>query len=437
MADVADDLILAVPETVSAGYLVPVSLPAGAAREKARAAVSRRIGDHLRGAVDHLLGTPLVTVISQRSSELPPFPADFQRHLGVAPELIGAFASAPELIAIRAVYHPGWPPLHEFTARASAAALAADLGAPVLDTFVPRLLSAEAALATLPRADQFKLADWVLVFQSAGERGVWSTTSGLGRFGMAELQVRDAPPQLARPLVRVLTGLASRLLGLWLAALREGDRPAFVTVPSEVEISPADVARAYGASPHEGGSARLWLRADPQSDTGGFLTVLPPDDYPASAGEHLAAVCTALFGSAEGEMRWLAPGQEMEQAISCARDSLAAARERLRSDGLPLRTRLMVKYRVPATERREFIWAYVNSWQDPAIALGYSASDAITDERIRSGRPVVIEASSIIDWAIWTESEGITEGAWTNKVALALGERSAGDGPGSVQPITT
>jgi hypothetical protein len=144
--------------------LVPVSLPAGAAREKARAAVSRRIGDHLRGAVDHLLGTPLVTVISQRSSELPPFPADYQRHLGVAPELIGAFGSAPELIAIRAVYHPGWPPLHEFTARASAAALAADLGAPVLDTFVPRLLSAEAALATLPGADQFKLADWVLVF---------------------------------------------------------------------------------------------------------------------------------------------------------------------------------------------------------------------------------------------------------------------------------
>ena len=93
---------------------------------------------------------------------------------------------------------------------------------------------------------------------------------------------------------------------------------------------------------------------------------------------------------------------------------------RLLAGELPVHARLMVKYRVAAAGDNEYAWAYVTSWQDQAKALGYAADDAMRDERIRSGRPIVVQASTIIDWAIWTDTGGIIEGGWTNQAGLDL-----------------
>jgi hypothetical protein len=418
---VADDLVLPVPEVLSAVYLIPASLPAEAARERAKAAVSVRVSNHLRAAVGDMLGSRLVTFSAQPSTALPVLPADLQHYLGAAPDQIRAIAKAADFVVLRAINTPGWPPLHEWGARAGAGALAADLAVPLVDAFVPRVLSPDQAMAALPDASwRFRLSDWVLVFQSAGALGVWTTTKGLGRFGLPELQVRNVPPQLARPWVRVLSGLASRLLGLWLRRLPEGNQPAFVQIPAGIEISEADVARAYSASPRGGGSAIVRLAADAAADgrSGSFLTVLPPDDYPASPGEHLAAVCAALFGAAEPDLRWLAPNGAMEQAIRTARESLPGARARLIAGELPLEAQLMVKHQIAAAGGNEYVWAYVTSWPKPETVLGYSADDAVRDPQIRAGRPVAIDARTIIDWAIWTSDEGIIEGGWTNQVAL-------------------
>src|SRR5215831_9051238 len=146
-------------------------------------------------------------------------------------------------------YVPGWPPFHEWGARAAASALAAELGMPVVDASVPQVLSADKALKVLPDdSREIRLADWLRVFQSSGSRGVWARTKGLGRFRLPELQVHNVPPQLAQPLVSALTGLASRLLGLWLSGVGEQpDRnPAFVELPAEIDIGMSDVAIAYG-----------------------------------------------------------------------------------------------------------------------------------------------------------------------------------------------
>ena len=127
---------------------------------------------------------------------------------------------------IRAVSSPGWPPMHEWAGRACAAVVAAEAAVPLVDTATPQVLTADAALRTLPAAEdaRFRLADWMLVFQSAGSGGLWLTTKGLGRFGLPELQVRNVPPQLGRAWTRVLNGVASRLLGTWqtLCATRPG-----------------------------------------------------------------------------------------------------------------------------------------------------------------------------------------------------------------------
>jgi len=355
------------------------------------------------------------------SSSLPPLPGQLQEYLGVARELVQAVTEAREFIVIRAFGPPGWPPMHEWAGRACAAVLADQAGVPLVDTGTRRVLAAGAALRTLPAADGagFRLADWMLVFQSTGSAGLWMTTKGLSRFGLPELQVRNVPPQLGDAWAQVLTGLASGLLGTWLNALRDRAGPAFASVPAVLEVREGDIARGYNARGREGPAVAVRLTFDPgpQDDEDSFLTVQPPDDYPASAGEFLAGVCAALFGPPAREIRYLAPSDEMEKAMRAAREGLPSVRARFLAGDLPRRARLMVKHEISVAGRAEYPWAYVTSWSDPARVLGNSAGDATLDPGIRAGRPIVVDAATIIDWAIWIDGRGIVEGGQTNVIA--------------------
>lgn len=419
-------LTLPVPEVLAAVYLVPASMPAEEATAQARAALTRHVAEPLRGIVRGMLDRPILTMRLRPASALPGVPARLQEYLGADPAHIQAVSEAAALITVRAVAFPGSPPMHELAARAAAAALAAELDLPVVDTRVPHILAAGAALAALPGRDRLlPISHWMQVFLSAQATGLRITTKGLGRFGLPELQVHNVPPQLGRPCTMALAGLASRLLGLWWAALRGESRPAFVELPGTVEITGADVARAYNAAPGGGGQAAVRLAFDPATDdrSDSFLTVLPPAGYTASAGEHLSGMCGALFGTGPPELRWVAPATEaMDRAMSTARHTMPAARDRFVAGQLPSGAQLMVKHRVtgtgPQDQGEEFVWAYVTSWREPGMVLGNSADDAVHDPQIRAGRPVVIDADTIVDWAVWMDGPGIVEGGWTNEVAL-------------------
>ena len=427
----AEDLILLVPEFISAVYLVPAALSAQAARDRATAGLSASMTSPVGVAARMMLDAGAVTVEAASSSSLPPLPGRLQEYLGVAPELVQAVTGASEFIVVRAMGPPGWPPMHEWAGRACAAVLAGQAGVPLVDTGTPKVLAADAALRTLPGTEGtgFRLADWMLVFQSPGSGGMWMTTKGLGRFGLPELQVRNVPPQLGNPWTRVLTGLASRLLGLWLNALRDRAEPAFAQLPAALEVSQADIDRAHDApvtdapvteGPVTEGPAvavRLAFDPSPQDHADSFLSVQPPDDYPASAGEFLAGVCAALFGQQELQIRYLAPSDEMERAMQAAREALPAVRARFLAGDLPPRAQLMVKHEISVPGRTEYPWAYVTSWADPARVLGNSAGDATLDPGIRAGRPIVVDAGTIIDWAIWIDGRGIVEGGQTNVIA--------------------
>ena len=52
------------------------------------------------------------------------------------------------------------------------------------------------------------LAAHVYVLESLGAQGLWCTTTGLGQFGLPELQTLDVPAQIGVPWARVLTGIA-------------------------------------------------------------------------------------------------------------------------------------------------------------------------------------------------------------------------------------
>ena len=419
--DVAENLILPVPEFMSAVYLVPLRLPAQAAKDRAAAELSARVIGPVGVAARMMLDAGATQVEAMPSSSLPPLPGPLQEYLGVAPELVRAVAAASEFVVVRTSYPPGWPPMHEWASRACAAVLASQAGVPLVDTATPKVLTADAALRTLPGSEdaRFRLADWMLVFQSAGIGGLWMTTKGLGRFGLPELQVRNVPPQLGNAWTHVLTGLASSLLGTWLNALRDRAEPAFAQLPAVLEVGEADIARAYDAPVTKGPAAPVRLTFDPgpQDGADSFLSVQPPDDYPASAGEFLAGVCATLFGQHGHEIRYLAPSDEMERAMQAAREALPAVRARFLAGDLPPRAQLMIKHEISVPGRTEYPWAYVTSWADPARVLGNSAGDAALDPGIRTGRPIVVAAETIIDWAIWIDGRGIVEGGQTNVIA--------------------
>jgi hypothetical protein len=418
---VAENLILPVPELMSAVYLVPLALSAQAAKDRATAGLSARVPSPVGVAARLMLDAGAVTVHAMSSSLLPPVPGPLQEYLGVAGELIRTVAEASDFVVIRASCPPGWPPMHEWAGRACATVLASQAGVPLVDTGTPKVLDADAALRTLPGTEdaRFRLADWMLVFQSAGIGGLRMTTKGLGRFGLPELQVRNVPPQLGQAWTRVLTGLASSLLGTWLNALRDRAEPAFAQLPAVLEVGEADIARAYDAPVTEGPAVpvRLTFDPSPQDSADSFLSVQPPDDYPASAGEFLAGVCAALFGQHELEIRYLAPTDEMARAMRAARNGLPAVRARFLAGDLPPRAQLMIKHEISVPGQAEYPWAYVTSWADPDRVLGNSAGDAALDPGIRAGRPIVVAAETIIDWAIWVDGKGIVEGGQTNVIA--------------------
>lgn len=421
----AENLVLPVPEVLSAVCLVPTALDGAAASERTLAALPSYVPGPVGTVARKMLEAGAVEVAALRSSALPPVPTELQEHLGVARELIRAVVGADAFAMFTAAWPPGWPPVHESAARACAAALAADLAVPLVDGFVPEILAAEQAIATLPGADyKIRLTDWVLVSQSAEPSGLWTTTKGLERFGLAELQVRNVPPQLGGLWASVLNGVSSRLLDLWLDALRERGGAAFAEVPAEFAVSAADIAEASGEAPGVGGSALVRLMLDPAHDdqADSFLTVQPPDDYPGSAGEYMSTVAMQIFGDPGRDVRFVPPGAAMEQAVKAARETLPAARARFLDDKLPPGARLMVKHRLTTPAGPEYPWAYVNSWADPAKILASSAADALHDPRVRSGRPLVIDADTVVDWAIWTDGRGIVEGGRTNAIALSEGE---------------
>ena len=417
----AENLILPVPELISAVYLVPVPLSAQAAEDRATAGLSARVASPVAVAARMMLDGGALTVHAVSSSSLPPVPGPLQEYLGVARELVRAVAEASDFVAVRASGPPGWPPMHEWAGRACAAVLATQCGVPLVDAVIPKILAADAALRTLPRAQdaRFRLADWMSVFHSAGIGGLGMTTKGLGRFGLPELQARNVPPQLGQAWTRVLTGLASNLLGSWLNALRDRAEPAFAQLSAVLEVGEGDIARAYDAPVTEGAAVpvRLTFDPSPQDSTDSFLSVQPPDEYPASAGEFLAGVCTALFGQHELPIRYLAPSDEMQRAMQDARAALPAVRTRFLAGDLPPRAQLMIKHEISAPGQAEYPWAYVTSWTDPARVLGNAAGDATLDLGIRTGRPIVVATETIIDWAIWIDGKGIVEGGRTNVIA--------------------
>jgi hypothetical protein len=131
---------------------------------------------------------------------------------------------------------------------------------------------------------------------------------------------------------------------------------------------------------------------------------------------HLAHACEVLFGHSALAAR-PAADPTLEEAIALARAGMAAIRDRYAVGGLPARQRLLVRYALAADDTIEYTWAYVTSWRDPYRILATSAADSVALPRVRAGRPVVLDAAAVIDWAVEQDGIGIVEGGYTRALA--------------------
>lgn len=293
-----EDLILPVPDTLPAMYLVPAAMPEPQALRTIVAAVEARVSEPLRRLTAGLLVTGAVMVARRVPDELPFLRALHPAADDVPSAQAAAASAAPEYVAFAALLpiRPG--PVHEWATRAAAAALAATLGLPVVDAFCQRAFSAEAALASLPGAPEltdvgggFRLADWVTVHHD----GPTLATHGLGRFGLPELRVGDVPDGLHGLWLLALNGIGHRLLELLRCELRRGGETPFVQVPAELEIRRTDIGSAYGLDLDGGGALPVRLTLDPAvtDQCTSYLTLHAPDDAPPA--KHRAALQAALL----------------------------------------------------------------------------------------------------------------------------------------------
>jgi hypothetical protein len=310
-----EDLILPVPDALPAMYLVPAALPGRAlsgdavsgqavsgqaVERRVRAAVAARVAEPLRGLTMRLLDASILLTAPRLATELPsvwplrPAPDDMPASQARAAQ------DATELIAFAALLQPSPGPVHEWITRAAAAAFAAELGVPVVDAYLRRACTAEAALASLPGAPElagigggFRLADWLLVQYDND----CLMTRGLGRFGLPELRVDQVPAELRASWVLALTGLGHCLLELLRRELRRssGGETAFIQVPAELMIGHADIGLAYGCDLGDDPVLPVRLSLDPavtdQRDS--YLTVDAPE---GPAAQHRRALRAALLG---------------------------------------------------------------------------------------------------------------------------------------------
>ena len=287
-----ETLTLPVPDTLHATYAVAFTSPPPDPRGTVRDELARRHPAPLRDLALRMLDSPLLTLDLRPSAEFPPLPADLLAAFGAGRRELLGIAAATHLLAVRASYRPGWPPAHEWAARAIAGAAAGD--APVVDVFTPQVLDQDRLLRSLPGpGGAVRLVDWVLLPHTPGPGGFYFATKGLARFGLPELQTENVPAHLVEPWGRLLNGLASRVLGLWLDRIPAGERPVLVDLPEVVRVGLRDVAAAQGEHEEDDREVPVRLRLDTGEEGEPLLTVLPADPGPA----RLDRLCAALFGT--------------------------------------------------------------------------------------------------------------------------------------------
>jgi hypothetical protein len=434
-----NELVLPVPKTVSATYVVPVPAPMSTveARQQASRAIEARLTGPLRVLTAEWLAKSEVKIEVEAAGKLPPGLLD--KELFGTPQQRVFLARARAFVRFSATQRASLIGIQEWMARGPAAALAADLGAPVLDPKTPQVLTAKDALAALPdtiRTIPASVSDDITIsleFKSSVRiydvdylDVIGVMTAGMRRFGLPELRMGPASPDLRDELTALLNGLAFRVWHDLVARAQDTPNafgllhlPRFLRVPAEMDIHRRDLDWAAGAPNRGGLSCLIGLRFDPAhgEDSEGWLTVCPPACWDTSWEDFIAHTCHGMFGFEKPRWYYVPEFGALVDALAKAAQVLPKVRSRFLRGDLPPGGRLMVRY--DAADADELRWARVESWDDAGHAVIHDVGRELAPG-VRLGPLVTIETEHIIDWGIWVDGSGVVEGADTEG---AVGQR--------------
>lgn len=294
-----EKLTLPVPETLHAVYAVTVPQHPPDLVELVRSRMPHWTAAPLSELVLKMLDSPLLTIEVRAAAEFPPLPTEMLAAYRSPESDLARIESATHVIAVRAAHPPGRPLTHEWAARAAAGVIAAELDAPVVDVFTPRILPAAELTASLPdSAGRTRLVDWMLIPHSQGRAGLDFDTKGLARFGLPELRADGVPPELLQPWGGLFNGLARALLDRWLDELGDGALPIFVELPETFDVGTDDVAAAIGGAAERVRTVAVRLRLDDSGDASPVLAVVPGDGHADAVPRYYRTVCDQLFAGA-------------------------------------------------------------------------------------------------------------------------------------------
>ena len=425
-----NELVLPVPKRVSATYIVPVPTPMSAveARQQAIRAVEAKLAGPLRTLMAEWLAKGKVKVGVEAAG--PPPAGLLDKELFGTPEQRVFLTRARAFVRFSATQRASLIGLQEWKARGPAAMLAADLGAPVLDPQALQVLTAEDALAALPDTKStipasisdgitigLEFKPWVRVDDAKYLGMIAVMTDGMRRFGLPELRMGPASPDLREELTTLLNGVAFRVWSDLIARAQDTPNaagplnlPRFLRVPAEMDIHRRDLDRANGVPNRGGMSTIIGLQFDPpkSEDSGSWLTVCPPACWDMSWEDFIADTCHAMFAFEKPPWHYIPEFGALVDALAKAAQTLPEVRSRFLSGDLPPGGRLMVRY--DAADADELRWARVESWEDAGHAVIRDTGRELAPG-VRLGPPVAIETRFIADWGIWVDGSGVVEGA--------------------------
>jgi uncharacterized protein YegJ (DUF2314 family) len=301
---------------------------------------------------------------------------------------------------------------------------------PVLMNLVPSERLSESLLESMSDGGRLLPVDHILVLFSVDERGAgWMTTKGMEKFGLPNLEVRQAPPGLFDRLVHVMNGLAGRLIHTVMESPVTEGLPRSVALEREMRLGMEDIARAYGVDempyePEDG--VRGWTLVGLEYTGRGrrgmepFIALVPPGGARIDQGEWLYGLLNDLLGPEDPENCDYVPGdnERMEAAHLRAVSELPEVKRRFTA-GLKPGEQLYVKHGFPVEDHHEFMWVGVSTWKGTRIH-GRLANDPFERMDLRAGQNVEIGEGGVFDWMIEGLGETI-EGNYTGRVAREEG----------------
>lgn len=415
-----------IPDSLTASYLVPLptAVTSAEARHRAIEAVDARISGPIRMLIlEWLLNNAVTIQVTASEDRLAPVP---RQPGGLTAEKLAHLTKACAIAQVTASSAASLIAIQEWKALGPAAALAASLGVPLVDAQAMKVLSAPDALTALPDTKfsatpddisvGLSLQPWVSFQGFAREGTYWVASEGMRRFGLPEFRVGGCERDLREELKEILYSVTCRVWSDLVAVAQTTPRAAglmsmsrVLRIPAELDIHRKDLDRARGVPNHGGAAIRIGMRFDPEGRDRGWLTVCPPSGWDMGWDHFIRDLCHAMFGFEKPPWHYLPDTGAVVEAIQ----SLPEARRRFNDGELPTGSQFMVRYEV--VDDQSFRWARVESWADDNHAI-VSDSGRELSPAIKPGPAVPVETERIMDWAIWTDGKGVTEGAITETV---------------------